>query len=1361
MKNRVLPLFILLASVFNIAEAKNYYVSSTGNNANNGLTPTTAWQSITKVNSYFASMLAGDSILFRRGDTFYGAIVVNKSGTSSLPIVISAFGSGAKPIITGFKTLTTWTSLGNGIYQSAVPAAKTTLNMVTLDNVAVALGRYPNADAANGGYLNYESFSGYTSITDNQLTSTTNWTGAEVVIRKRLWVLDRCKVTAHSGGTLTYTNTNGSVYTGSNNYGYFIQNDARTLDQLGEWYLNKTTKYLQMYFGTASPSSYTVKASTLDTLVTLSTKTYININNISFEGANENAFYSTNSSYINIQNCDFRNAGASAILTQTTANLLIENCTTNYVLNNGIVLNNSKSSNNTIRSCTVKNSGKLPGMGLSNGGSYKGISASALSNLLIEYNNVDTCGYVAIQFQGSNVTVKNNVVNYFDFVVDDAGGIYSYCSGTDAAPGTIYTNRVVRDNIVMNGAGAPNGRSSSSLFVSGIYMDGRTMNVSILNNTVFNNGKNGIHCNNPNNVTINGNTSFNNLNAMSIMRWSWGNITGLSIKNNIFYPKTEAQRSFYYSNSGLNEPVASTVNQTLQNLGNIDTNYYSMINPVGFNFEIYGTTGGSLIQTSAASLNGWKSVSNHDIKSKLPARLPVSYQLSNLVGINLFKNSAFLSGVTGITTYGTSVLGTWDNTAKISGGALKIAFSAPAANKYSISHGPVGAVSSSKKYVLRFSTYGTTEKGIVRAYIRKTTSPYNNLAELQTESFGIGKKDHEFLFVAPTTDAGGSLVIEVEQNSGTTYIDNIVFNEATATLKNTDDQLRFEYNATRTAKTVALDATYVGVDGTPYTSSVTLQPYTSLILLKDTGATALKVTAIAPSIKCFGGTTTVTVSASGGTAPYTGTGIFTKTVGTFAFTVTDAKGAAVTTNITVTQPAVALAASATAGTITQVGGSTTASVTATGGTAPYTGIGSFTVTAGTYNYTVIDASGCTTTASIVVAAPGGGNEFVATAPASVAIGCFGSASTATVTATGGTAPYTGTGVYPVSAGKGSIKLSFPLSVADTYSVLYYSIGSVDSTKRYVLRFSTVGTTNNGKLRTALRQTASPWTTFTPKQLATYGTARKDHEFFFNAPPSQAASYKIEVDQASGTTYIDNIAFFEVDATGKLIGNNLYANGQFEKNIINVFYFSNNNNETATWDSTGKITNTSYFTVSDANNKSSVAVVNTTQPVAPLKVSVTAGVLSVLGGSVTATVTATGGTAPYTGLGSFSILAGTYTYTVTDAKGCSASKTITVSLVLARGTSASAETTTITEVASKLSVTAYPNPSSSSFGLMVQGGINEKVTIGVYSFDGKVVYQTTGNTNTKYTFGNSFMAGVYIVKVVQNGAVQSLKLVKVN
>ncbi|MBK6990138.1 MAG: hypothetical protein IPH33_18910 [Bacteroidetes bacterium] len=136
-----------------------------------------------------------------------------------------------------------------------------------------------------------------------------------------------------------------------------------------------------------------------------------------------------------------------------------------------------------------------------------------------------------------------------------------------------------------------------------------------------------------------------------------------------------------------------------------------------------------------------------------------------------------------------------------------------------------------------------------------------------------------------------------------------------------------------------------------------------------TEPTVLVSSSTAGTILCNGGTTSVVVSATGGTAPYTGDGSFTVSAGAYSYTVTDANGCTSTTIGTVTEPS-ALVASSTAGAILCNGGTTSVVVSATGGTAPYTGEGSFTVSAGAYSYTVTDANGCTSTTAGTVTEPG-------------------------------------------------------------------------------------------------------------------------------------------------------------------------------------------------------------------------------------------------------------------------------------------------------------------------------------------------------------------------------------------------------
>src|SRR5674476_1471227 len=115
LKNALIIAFLIFNT---IASATDYYISSSGNDANNGLSSSTPWKTIAKVNSAFSLLKPGDRILFNRGNTFYGTITVTKSGSAGNPITIGAYGTGSNPIITGFTTVSAWTNLGNNIWES-------------------------------------------------------------------------------------------------------------------------------------------------------------------------------------------------------------------------------------------------------------------------------------------------------------------------------------------------------------------------------------------------------------------------------------------------------------------------------------------------------------------------------------------------------------------------------------------------------------------------------------------------------------------------------------------------------------------------------------------------------------------------------------------------------------------------------------------------------------------------------------------------------------------------------------------------------------------------------------------------------------------------------------------------------------------------------------------------------------------------------------------------------------------------------------------------------------------------------------------------------------------------------------------
>ncbi|WP_410221555.1 choice-of-anchor Q domain-containing protein [Pedobacter sp.] len=184
---------------------------------------------------------------------------------------------------------------------------------------------------------------------------------------------------------------------------------------------------------------------------------------------------------------------------------------------------------------------------------------------------------------------------------------------------------------------------------------------------------------------------------------------------------------------------------------------------------------------------------------------------------------------------------------------------------------------------------------------------------------------------------------------------------------------------------------------------------------------------------CYGsanGSATVTVS--GGTQPYTYTwsngSDSTKAVnlaaGNYSCIITDANGCSLTKHFTITEPASAMVVDATQTNVSCYGNANgTATVTASGGTQPYTytwsngaSVDKITgLTSGNYTCVITDAGGCSITKSFTITEPA--SALVVDA-AQTNVSCYGNTNgTATVTVSGGTQPYT----YTWSNGSDSTK----------------------------------------------------------------------------------------------------------------------------------------------------------------------------------------------------------------------------------------------------------------------------------------------------------------------------------------------------
>ncbi len=140
-----------------LAVATNYYVDSVaGSDSNNGVSPASPWQTISKVNSPGFSYAAGDSILFKCGSAwtqgtsnFAASLTTPNAGSAGNPII---YGNYASSVACTSATLPILD--GNGVLS---PTMK-----ISQDNITVNGLWFKNANATlNGDLLDY---SGSTNI---------------------------------------------------------------------------------------------------------------------------------------------------------------------------------------------------------------------------------------------------------------------------------------------------------------------------------------------------------------------------------------------------------------------------------------------------------------------------------------------------------------------------------------------------------------------------------------------------------------------------------------------------------------------------------------------------------------------------------------------------------------------------------------------------------------------------------------------------------------------------------------------------------------------------------------------------------------------------------------------------------------------------------------------------------------------------------------------------------------------------------------------------------------------------------------------------------------------------------------------
>jgi hypothetical protein len=535
-------------------------------------------------------------------------------------------------------------------------------------------------------------------------------------------------------------------------------------------------------------------------------------------------------------------------------------------------------------------------------------------------------------------------------------------------------------------------------------------------------------------------------------------------------------------------------------------------------------------------------------------------------------------------------------------------------------------------------------------------------------------------------------------------------------------------------------------------------------------------TAVATNIACNGAANgAIALTINGGIAPYTynwGNNITTQnrgnlSAGTYNVTITDATGCTATATATITEPSVLNATATTTNTICNAN-SGTITLSVSGGTAPYTYNWGNNITTqnrtslavGTYTVTVTDAKGCTKTLNTTI---NQSTTNITVTPTAVNATCSANNGSVTLAISGGTAPYT----YLWSNNATMQNLSnigggtYSVTVTDANGCTKTASATVNQSTANITATTTVTnascSSNTGSITLAVSGGTAPYTYLWNNNATTQ-----------NLSNLSGGAYSVTITDANGCTKTASATVNQSTANITVTGTatNVTCNGG-NNGAVNLTISGGTTPYTYSWTGgatskniSGKIAGTYTVVVTDANGCSKAATFTITQPNAIVLSAVATNVSCHGNGNGSIDLSVNGGTAPYTynwNLGSNNnssytwwwwwwcnsnnnnntastqdvsgLDAGSYSVTVTDANGCTATGSYTIT-----------EPSTLSVNVSKTNVSC-------------KDGNNGTITLNVNGGTAPYTYSWSNNATTQNL--NNLTAGSYSVTITDaNGCTEN-------
>ncbi len=603
----------------------NYYLSAAGNDKNIGTSSKAAWKTIGKLNEQ--KLQPGDSVLFKKGDVFFGELVCMYSGSKHSSIVYSTYGSGSMPILRGAITSNAFRLYKPNIYMADISEP---VKAVFMNNALQVLARFPNTgfNIMQGGMGNTISFY------DSSLTQTNQfWNGANIRFRTFDWEMRTSIVKNYSNHEILIEDS--STNTLGKGWGYYFDNKFEALDTTGEWFYSEADKKLYFSASEKKIKEASIQLVQLNTGITIAESvSYISISGIQVEKYFEKGIYlAGNNKGIVLQKNQIESIDHTGIF----VNSISAHCS---ILNNNIRDINGRGifalepNNLLIEKNSIQNIGTVLGYGVSGVNGMIGITIAnkeaiktehsyIANNNTIRNNTIRNTGYVGIRMDGSFSKMEYNIVDNIMNQLSDGAAVYCWSRSK------YYTHdNIIRKNIVSNVSGSNFGTPSGPHpAANGIYIDNGCYNIVLDSNIVYNVSASGIHVNSDafDNL-ISNNMLFNCQTGLSVAEWSKPKSTfGNKFLSNTIFVKGITDRAIVLINFLL--PGTTGMAQ-------FDKNKYYHFYSDTLMTDIYNTktASGEVTRiTKEYCFDAWQKEYDYEILGKSVNALAGNYKLTNPV----------------------------------------------------------------------------------------------------------------------------------------------------------------------------------------------------------------------------------------------------------------------------------------------------------------------------------------------------------------------------------------------------------------------------------------------------------------------------------------------------------------------------------------------------------------------------------------------------------------------------------------------------------------------------------------------------------------------------------------------------------